>query len=128
MLNMWLSFIKSPNDSRQITALDLGYFHLIQKVNDTLNKDIFYIPKETAWLLACTINEYDVGLPVKFIKKPKRAAEEKYDKRVIAYMANELWSSEDKIYDMIESGLITSEEMKAIGKDLDTLEDPKKKK
>jgi len=128
MLNMWLGFIQSPNTSRQITALDQGYFYILRRVNSELNANVFSASKGMNWLLACSINPFDTTFDPKFVKKAKREAETKYDKRVITYMAKELWSSEDKIYDMIESGLISDEEMKAIGKDLDTLEDPTKKK
>ena len=43
-------------------------------------------------------------------------------------MSQELYSSKDKIMDMIDNGLITSEEIAAIVADFETIEETKKKK
>jgi len=80
------------------------------------------------WLLACTIQEYDAPFVVDFKKSKKKTAATKYNKKVIDYIAAELFSSTEKIMDMIDTGLITKEDMKAIEKDLNTLEDQSKKK
>src|SRR5574344_208439 len=58
----------------------------------------------------------------------KKETTDKIPKKVIDYISQELYSSSDKIYDMIHNGLITEESLKAIALDLDTLEEQKRKK
>jgi len=121
--NMFLGKAVSPDKGRAITLLDIGYAEILKRVNSELNANIFSASKEMAWLLACSINPYDIDrINIDNIKAAKRKSEEKYDKRVIKYLAKELWSSQDKIYDMIEAGLISADDMKSIEEDLDTLE------
>ena len=121
--NMFLSKAVSPNKTRSITAEDEGYADIIQRVNTELNTNVFWVSKEMSWLMACTINPFDMKkINMDRITAAKKGVSSKYDKRVIKYMANELWSSETKIMEMIDAGLIDADDMKAIGKDLDTLE------
>jgi len=121
--NMFLSKVVSPNTSRKITSEDEGYAEILKRVNSELNTNIFWVSKEMSWLLACTINIFNLDeFNMDRISAVKKGASSKIDKRVIKYMANELWSSEEKVMEMIDAGLISNEDMKAIGKDLDTLE------
>ena len=142
VLNLWMGRIWPRKSSRAFTGNDPFYATVVQRTNTILNPNC-YTEKGLVWLLACTIQEqinykYDKNgkkqvvnfLPfeVDYIKAQKREAETKYDPKVIKYMADQLFSSTEKIYDLIESGLITAEAMKEIQKDLDTLEDQSKKK
>lgn len=129
MLNMWLGMMwNKGSDQRAFNNNDRVYVELLKNVNYTLNRQIFQVPKEMFWLLACTVQEYDAPFVVDFKKSAKKNAESKIPKKVIDYMAQELYSSTEKIYDMIDTGLISEEDMKAIAEDLETLEDQKKKK
>ena len=129
MLNMWLAQVNSPNTSRGLDTTDLVYSDIVQKINTTVNANLFSVPKEMLWLLACTVNEYEIpSFHMDWVRGGKKGAATKVDPRVLDYMAKELWTSKDKIGDMIDNGLISIEDIKDIQKDLDTLEDPKKKK
>lgn len=129
MLNMWLSMVwNKKSTGKKFTNNDKVYAEILKDINYTLNRQLFQVPKEMYWLLACTVNEYDAPFIVDFKKSLKKTASEKYNKKVIDYMAAELYSSTEKIIDMIDNGLITVDEMKEIEKDLDTLEDQSKKK
>jgi len=127
--NMFLSKALSTSKGRAITSDDEGYAEILKRVNTELNANVFWVSKEMAWLMACTVNPFNIPkINTDNIKAAPKGISAKYDTRVIKYMAQELWSSEKKIMEMIDMGLIDDAEMKAIGKDLDTLEDPKKKK
>jgi len=142
VLNMWMAQVWSGNTGgRALTTKDAQYARILIKTNEILNRNC-YQDKALVWLLACTIQEFIVCKKTKsgqtvvtdylpfssytWLKAPKREAEEKYSEKLIKYMADELYSSPDKIYDLIESGLITEEAMEAISADLDTLEKPSK--
>ena len=128
ILNLWLSKIVSPNKSKGITAVDEGYAVLTQRTNNLLNANVFTVPKEMSWLLACSISPYDLdNFNTDFIKAAAKGKSAKMDQRVITYISNEMMCSKDKIMEMIDNNLITDAEMKLIGKDLDTLEGSKKK-
>jgi len=129
ILNMWMSMIWNKNSKqKKFTHNDLIYAEMIKNINYTLNRQLFQVPKEMFWLLACTIQEYDAPFVVDFKKSMKKTSESKYNKKVIDYMSQELFSSNEKILDMIDCGLITKEDMKAIEKDLDTIDNPSGKK
>ena len=129
ILNLWLTKIVSPNKSRASNAVDEGYAVLTQRTNNLLNANVFTVSKEMSWLLACSISPYDLDtFNTDFIKAAAKGKSAKMDQRVIKYISDEMWCSKDKIMDMIDNGLITEAEMKVIGKDLDTLEVPTKKK
>jgi len=127
ILNLWMSKMVSSDKGRKITALDRGYSVLLQRLNTEFNAHIYTAPKELCWLLACTINPYELNnFNMDWIKAAKKNKASKYDNRVIDHLSKELFSSRTKIVDMIEMGLISDEDMKAIAKDYDTLEKPKK--
>ena len=129
MLNMWMSMIwDKKSTQKKFSNNDRVYSEILKNVNYTLNKQIFQVPKEMFWLLACTIQEYDAPFLVDYKKSTTKTASTKYNKKVIDYMSQELFSSAEKIMDMIDNGLITPQDMKEIEKDLDTLEDQSKKK
>jgi hypothetical protein len=145
MINMWMSQIWAQNTNRAFTGNDEFYASIVRDVNLKLNTDIFNVSKEMFWLLACTVQQYinfeydattgkrkrlidQLEFKYKWVKSTKKTAAEKYNKKVIDYMATELYSSSEKIMDMIDNKLITSEDMKEIEKDLATLEDQSKKK
>jgi len=129
MLNMWLSMVwNKDSKQKKFTTNDKIYAELLKKINHTLNKQLFTVPKEMYWLLACTIQEYDAPFITDYKKSVKKTASSKYNINVINYMAKELYSSNEKIMDMIDNGLITTDDMTEIEKDLDTLEDQTKKK
>jgi len=129
ILNLWLSKIVSPNKAKAITSVDEGYAILTQRTNNLLNANVFTVSKAMNWLLACSISPYDLEtFNTDFIKAASKGKSSKIDSRVIKYISAQLWCSTDKVVDMIDNGLITEAEMKEIGKDLDTLEAPTKKK
>lgn len=137
MLNLWMKQIWPKHSGKAFRGNEAFYATVIQKINSTLNRNC-YQDKRLVWLLVCTIQEqFDYKksktgkkvitnfLPFTvddWVKADKRESEKKYDRKLIGYMANELYSSTDKIYDLIEQGLITSSEMKVIEADLATLE------
>lgn len=142
MLNLWMGRIWSKGGNRAFKGNDPFYATIVQRTNAILNPHC-YKEKGLVWLLACTIQKqinykYDKNgkkhvesfLPfdVDYIKSQKREAEIIYSSKLIKYMADELYSSTEQIYDLIENGLITEEAMKSIEKDLATLEDQSKKK
>lgn len=128
MINLWMSFATSPNVSRAITVDDQVYADILSRVNNRLNKDIFNMSKEMFWLMACTVNDYNMNsFNIKYLKGVKDV-NDKVSPQVLAYLSKELWTSKEKILDMIANGLITEDELKSIQDDYDTLEDPKKKK
>jgi hypothetical protein len=141
MLNMWMGMIWTKNTTRAFKGNDNFYASIIRNVNSKLNTHVFYSPKELFWLLSCTIQEYInyeldkkgnkrisslLDYDIVWIKSEKKNAGEKYNKKVINYMASELYSSTEKIMDMIDNGLITPEDMTAIEADLETIEEKKK--
>ena len=129
MLNMWLSMVWNKNSTqRKFNNNDKVYAEILKDINYTLNRQLYSVPKEMFWLLACSINEYDAPFVVDYKKSLKKTSGDKYDKKVINYIANELYSSTEKVMDMIDSGLITLDDMEAIALDLETLDDQKKKK
>lgn len=129
ILNMWLSQVWTKNTSKAITINDEKYFEIVKNINKNVNVNLYSVPKEMLWLLACTVNEYDISeFNYDWVKSEKKGSSSKVDNKVIAYMANELFSSKAKILNMIDNGLITDEDIKSIAADLETLEDPKKKK
>ncbi len=129
ILNMWLSQIFNKDTSRKITQNDKVYFTTLMNVNYTLNTNLFSVPKEMFWLLACTVNDRGIDeFNTIWVRGGKKSASDKISPKVLNYMSQELWSSIDKISDMIDNDLITLDDIKAIQADLDTLEDPKKKK
>jgi len=130
ILNMWLAQVNSPDTSKRISLNDQVYAEIVKNINNVVNKHLFTVPKEMLWLLACTVNEYDLpnGFNTDWVRGGKKGSKSKVDAKVLAYMAKELWTSKDKIIDMIDNGLIDVADIKEIQKDLDTLEDPKKKK
>lgn len=142
MLNMWMGMIWTKNSNRAFKGNDEYYAAILRRVNSKLNTNVFYAPKELFWLLACSVQEYinfevdkkgnkrissKLDYDMNWVKKSERMTAEKYDKKVIKYIADELYSSTDKIMDMIDNGLITSDDMDAILADLETLEPNKKK-
>lgn len=129
ILNLWLSKIVSPNKSKAITSVDEGYAILTQRTNNLLNANVFNVSKAMNWLLACSISPYDLEtFNTDYIKAASKGKSSKVDIRVIKYISGELWCSTEKVIDMIDNGLITDAEMKLIGKNLDTIEIPTKKK
>lgn len=129
ILNMWLAQVNSPNTSRKLDTTDEVYADIVRNINDKVNSHLFSVPKEMLWLLACTVNDYNIDhFNMDWVRGGKKGSAKKVDAKVLDYMAKELWTSKDKIGDMIDNGLITDEDIKSIQKDLDTLEDPKKKK
>lgn len=128
MINLWMSHMMSTDTSRAISVDDQVYADILCRSNDRLNKDIFNMSKEMFWLMACTVNDYDIDrFNIKFLKGVKDV-NDKVSPQVLTYLSTELWTSKEKILDMIANGLITPDELKAIQDDYDTLEDPKKKK
>lgn len=140
MLNMWMGMIWTKNTSRAFKGNDECYAAILRNINSRLNTNVFNSPKELFWLLACTIQEYitfdedkkgnryiskKLNYDFSWVKSEKKTAGEKYNKAVIAYMAQELYSSTEKIMDMIDNGLISTEDMLAIEEDLATLEQKK---
>lgn len=140
MLNMWLGMVWTKNNSRAFKGNDEYYATILRRVNSKLNTSVFHAPKELFWLIACTVQEFiqfetdkkgnkrivkKLDFDVNWVKKSERLTAEKYSQKVISYMAQELYSSKEKIMDMIDNGLITEDDMKAIEADLSTLE-PKK--
>lgn len=119
MAKMW----NTKNPGKAINNTDLGYFQLLTNSNEFLNKNIFWCSKEMSWLLACTVNPFDAYFVTDRINFAPKGISDKFDKRVIKYMARELWSSDEKIEEMINAGLISEEDMNAIAADLDTLEE-----
>lgn len=143
MLNLWLGMIWTENRGRAFSGNDEFYASIVRKVNSELNANIFLSSKEMLWLLACTTQDYinfdydkkgnkiitgKLPFTYDWVKSLVKNADEKYNKKVINYIASELYSSNDKIIDMIDNNLITAEDMKAIEQDLATLEDQRKKK
>jgi hypothetical protein len=129
ILNMWLAQVNSPNTSRAIDTTDQVYADIVRNINDKVNAHLFSVPKEMLWLLACTVNDYNIdSFNMDWVRGGKKGSSSKVDTKIMDYMAQELWTSKDKISDMIDNGLISPEDIKAISKDLETLEDPKKKK
>ena len=129
MLNMWMAMIwDRSSKQKKLSHNDLIYTEILKEVNFTLNKQLFNVSKEMYWLLACTVQDFDAPFVVDFKKSIKKTAGEKYNPKVIKYMAQDLYTSTDKILDMVDNGLITSADMKSIEKDLDTLEDQSKKR
>ena len=129
ILNMWLSQVNSPNKARKIDTVDMVYSEIVQNINTKVNANLFSVPKEMLWLLACTVNEFNIdNFNMDWVRGGKKGSSKKVDVKILDYIAQELWSSKDKISDMIDNGLITNEDIKVIQKDLETLEDPKKKK
>lgn len=137
MLNMWMGMIWTMNTGRAFKGNDVFYASILRNINSRLNTNVFYTPKELFWLLACSIQEYinfeydkkgnkritnKIDYTFNWVKSEKKTSAEKYNKAVIAYMAKELYSSTEKIMDMIDNGLISSEDMAAIEEDLATLE------
>lgn len=139
MLNLWLSMVWTKNPSRAFTGNDGYYADILQEINFRLNTQVFTVSKELYWLMACAIQKYinynEKGKVTKVLeysidwkKSLKKNAAEKVPKKVIDYMSKELWTSSDKIYDMIDNGLINDADIASILADLETLEDTKKKK
>jgi hypothetical protein len=129
MLNLWLGMLWNvKNTQKKFNNNDMIYAELIKSINHNLNRHVYNTPKELFWLLACIIQEYDAPFDVDYKKSLKKISGEKYNKKVIDYMSKELLSSKEKILDMIDMGLITNEDMIEIEKDLETLEDQRKKK
>lgn len=137
MMNMWMAQVWTLNNSRAFKGKDAYYVNTAVKVNSHMNANVFNTPKELFWLLSCSVQDYiktaedkngnrrivdRLEYTFNWVKKSERMTAEKYSPKVIAYMAQELFSSKDKIMDMIDNGLITAEDMKAIENDLDTLE------
>jgi len=130
MLNLWLGFIwdKKSNNQKRFTNNDKVYADAVMSLNRNLNTSVFSTSKELFWLLACMVQDEDDPLPYEIdYKKPTKNASEKYNPKVIAYMARELLSSKEKILDMINMDLITATMMNEIEKDLETIEEKKKK-
>jgi hypothetical protein len=142
MLNLWMGMIWTANGNRSFTGRDDCYAVTLRRVNSMMNTNVF-CPKDLFWLIACTVQSEDfikyqtdkkgnkritdrLEYNLQWVKKSDRLAAEKYDFKVIKYIAQELYSSTDKIMDMIDNGLITAEEMKDISDDLETLELKKK--
>lgn len=129
ILNMWLAQTNSPDTGRAITATDQAYADIVQNINNKVNAHLFTVPKGMLWLLACTVNEYNLkSFNTDWVRGGKKGAETKVDAKVVDYMSQELWTSKDKIQDMIDNGLITPDDIKAIKKDLETIEEPNKNK
>ena len=129
ILNMWLSQIFSKDTNRKISQNDLAYFATILNINYSLNRQLFTVPKEMFWLLACSVNESGIDeFNTAWVRGGKKGTSSKINPKVLDYMSQELWTSKDKLADMIDNGLITEDDIKEIQADLDTLEDPKKKK
>lgn len=129
ILNLWMSMIWDKKSTKKsFSHNDMVYAEILKNINYTLNRQLFQVPKEMFWLLACTIQEYDAPFVVDFKKSTKKTTSAKYDKKVIDYISQQLFSSTEKVTEMIDVGLITKEDMKEISKDLATLEDQSKKK
>lgn len=130
ILNMWLAQVNSPDTSRAISGKDQGYAEIVKNINNRVNANLFSVPKEMMWLLACTVNNFNLpeGFNMDWVRGGKKGAASKVDAKVLDYMCQQLWTSKDKVMDMIDNELISLEDIKEIQKDLDTLEDPKKKK
>lgn len=127
ILNMWLARLWPKNSpQKKFTNNDWVMADLVKSVNRNLNTNVF-CPKGMFWLLACTIQEHDAPFTVDYKKSTRAEVIEKYNPKVIDYMAKELLSSKEKIGDMIISGLITDAMMQEIEKDLETIEEKKKK-
>lgn len=128
ILNMWMSMIWNKNSKqKKFSNNDKIYAEIIKSINYTLNRQLFQVSKEMFWLLACTIQEFDAPFIVDFKKSLKKTAIIKYKPELLKYLSQELFSSTEKITDMIDCGLITEDDMKEIEKDLQTLEKQTKK-
>ena len=129
MLNLWMGMVWNSNNTKKaFNNNDLIYADIVKKTNFTLNRDVYAVPKEMFWLLACTVQEYNAPFSADYKKLMKRDLADKIPAKVINYMSQELYSSKDKIMDMIDNGLITEEEIKAIISDFETLEEQKIKR
>jgi hypothetical protein len=116
----------SKNRTSRLTDLDIGYFYLLEEFNNKLNTNVFTTSKEMFWLLACSINPFELqkfdALPI----KSKKNTSTKYNEKVIEILSKELLTSKQKIKDLIDNNLIDVDLMKKIEKDLKTLEGNKK--
>lgn len=131
MLNLWMGMVWYKGKGSEAKAFcnnDKFYASMVKNINYTLNRDVYNVPKEMFWLLACTIQEADAPFTADYKKAAKRELSEKIPPKVIQYMSQELYSSKDKIMDMIDNGLITSADIASIVADFETIEETKKKK
>jgi hypothetical protein len=129
MLNLFLGFVwNKRNPQRRFNTDDKVYADIVQTVNNTSNAHVYCSSKAMYWLLACTIQEYNAPFTVDYKHSTKKFASEKYNPKVIDYMSQQLLTSKNKIYEMIDVYLITDKDMTEIEKDLETIENPKKKK
>lgn len=129
MTNLWLSMLWNKDSyQKAFSNNDKVYVEMIKSINERLNTGIFSMSKEMYWLLANTIQFTDAPFTTDYKKLVKKETTDKIPKKVIDYISQELYSSSDKIYDMIHNGLITEDALKAIALDLDTLEEQKRKK
>ncbi len=129
MLNLWMSMVWYKGKGSEVKKFcnnDHFYASMVKNINYTLNRDIFSVPKEMFWLLACTIQEADAPFTADYKKAAKRELSGKIPPKVINYMSQELYSSKDKILDMIDNGLITEADINSIVADFETLEEQKK--
>jgi hypothetical protein len=139
MLNMAMGMVWTRNKNKGFKGNDDLYAQLIRDINLKLNPNVYNTPKGLFWLLTCSTQKHieyatdkkgnkritgKLNFDVDWLKK--EVSEEKYNQKVIKYIADELLSSTKKIFDMIENGLITHEDMLCIEQDLETIEQKKK--
>jgi len=127
IVNMFMAKMIGDPKTKKLTTADKAYFYLLGQTNELLNKNIFWVDKKMSWLLACTVNEFNIdNFNMDRINVMPKGKSAKIDSKVLDYISKELQESKTKVKEMIDQGFITTDDIKSIKKMLDTLEKPKK--